>query len=557
MRMSNRIGASRIDEKTSYRLQLGLLLLVSAVVHFAQFLNFGLYEDDFWSIAPAMSWDWSRTWAAVVNAWEDWPVGRPLNHALPPLLAWLGNSMGGLHAIYILGALWWILNLYLLYRVLVCRFSPELALIGVAAYAFFPADMTRPFLTHVAHVQGAMTFTFLALLLFDSVWWRIVLGNMVGWLTLLTYESAFLPFAVLPWLELMLKRRPRWGLAALHASLVLTSMLSVILIRRNLGDARMTEGMPDSILEFLIQVSMAPVLGFATMLKLNYVSIWPQVISHMNYQIALTIVGSGGALAWMLYRAVKQQYSQELEVKRHAVKYITIGLITAATSYCFFAFGGKYPPTYDWGRGTGAHMAAAFGMAVVTAAGLEWIRHCGRKGLLLAVVCVGGIWFGIAGGFHMMLQDRYVQTWAEIKYFWQELWKAGPFDRSTTVFIEGKRRQQTELIMSRNTPLDNNIFEYLADYKGEGWGPKLFWVSDLKSVELDGNEVLFRPYPWSDVMERVEWRDLLVLRMTDPPVAFEEVMSFEHEGHIYNRTDVYQSPGSEAEISSFGSELLK
>ena len=104
----------------SSRVWLGHALALVVLTYLAHFLlsgSFGLYEDDYWSIAPWLGQPWSALGKLVVTCFETWPQGRPLNHCLPPLLAALGYRLDGLPGIYLLGFIGLSINVLLVYRV--------------------------------------------------------------------------------------------------------------------------------------------------------------------------------------------------------------------------------------------------------------------------------------------------------------------------------------------------------------------------------------------------------------------------------------------------------
>src|SRR5436305_461513 len=83
---------------------------------------------------------------------------RPLGFFLPDLFSFIGDKLGGLPAIYLLGFLIVTLNSFLCYRLLRTRIPRAAALAGALAFCLFPADTTKILLTHDFQLQPSLTF---------------------------------------------------------------------------------------------------------------------------------------------------------------------------------------------------------------------------------------------------------------------------------------------------------------------------------------------------------------------------------------------------------------
>ena len=82
------------------------LVLCGALAWLAQFhhfRDFGLYEDDYWFISEAMGKNLAYLGTRLHTALTTLPQGRPLGFFLPDLLSFVGDKVGGLPAIYLLG----------------------------------------------------------------------------------------------------------------------------------------------------------------------------------------------------------------------------------------------------------------------------------------------------------------------------------------------------------------------------------------------------------------------------------------------------------------------
>src|SRR3979411_1032409 len=95
-----------------------------------------------------MGKDASNMRARFLIAFGTLPQGRALVFFLPDLLSFIGDKLGGLAAIYVVGFLVVTLNTFLCYRLLRVRVPVAPAAVGAAVVCLFPADTTTILLTH-------------------------------------------------------------------------------------------------------------------------------------------------------------------------------------------------------------------------------------------------------------------------------------------------------------------------------------------------------------------------------------------------------------------------
>src|SRR5947209_3819117 len=212
----------------------------AALVWIAQFhhlLDFGLYEDDYWFISEAMGKDPSYLLRRFQTAFTTLPQGRPFGFFLPDLLSFIGDKLGGLPAIYLLGFAVVTLNTFLCYRLLRARVHVAAAAIGAAVFCLFPADTTKILLTHDFQLQPSLTFALLSALAYaaDRRW----LAYVVGAGALLSYESGFLALFALP---LFLRRWDRRMLRELvrHVVVLAAVVVGAVVLRFAFGECRST-----------------------------------------------------------------------------------------------------------------------------------------------------------------------------------------------------------------------------------------------------------------------------------------------------------------------------
>lgn len=182
------------------RYETGAALALSAALvwlaQFHHFRDFGLYEDDYWFISEAMGKGPDYLASRFVTAFTTLPQGRPFGFFLPDLLSFVGDKLGGLAGIYLVGFAVVSLNTCLCYTLLRTRVPLAPAAVGAAVFCLFPADTTRILLTHDFQLQPSLTFALLSALAYTAG--KRPLAYVVGAGSLLAYESGFLALLALP-----------------------------------------------------------------------------------------------------------------------------------------------------------------------------------------------------------------------------------------------------------------------------------------------------------------------------------------------------------------------
>src|SRR5438876_4366631 len=216
---------------------LALSALLVWTAQFQHFRDFGLYEDDYWFIAEAMGKNLDYLLGRLRTTFTALPQGRPFGFFLPDLFSFVGDKLGGLAAIYLLGFVIGTLNTSLCYRLLRVRLPVAPAAIGAAVFCLFPADTTKILLTHDFQLQPALTFALLAALAYAAG--RRPLSYFLGAGALLSYENGYLALFALP---LLVRRWDRSLPRALlvHALALLGVLAVVVLARIVRGEGRAT-----------------------------------------------------------------------------------------------------------------------------------------------------------------------------------------------------------------------------------------------------------------------------------------------------------------------------
>src|SRR5215471_5004545 len=216
---------------------LGLIAALVWLAQFHHFQDFGLYEDDYWFISQAMGKNWDYLARRFVTAFTTLPQGRPFGFFLPDLFSFLGDKLGGVAGIYVLGFVVVTLNKYLCYRLLPTRVPIAPAAFGAAVFCLSPADPTKILLTHDFQLQPSLTFALLAGLAYATG--RKRLAYVVATGALLSYENGFLalfalPLLVRPWGRTMRRELIR------HVLILVGIVALVVVLRLVVGETRAT-----------------------------------------------------------------------------------------------------------------------------------------------------------------------------------------------------------------------------------------------------------------------------------------------------------------------------
>jgi len=124
---------------------LGMIIWISNFVHAG---SFGVYEDDYIMVLPAIGRSFSELLSANWGYLCGWPQGRPAFWILTDTWIWLGYHLGGINALY-LGAffLQWICAIFV-FKLLLRLVSFYPAFLGTVFFALFPPDTSKQIIMH-------------------------------------------------------------------------------------------------------------------------------------------------------------------------------------------------------------------------------------------------------------------------------------------------------------------------------------------------------------------------------------------------------------------------
>ena len=456
------------------------LALSAALVWIAQFhhfLDFGLYEDDYWFISEAMGKDFSYLLNRFHTAFTTLPQGRPFGFFLPDLLSFLGDKLGGLPTIYLLGFAVVSLNTFLCYRLLRCRAPVAPAAVGAAIFCLFPPDTTKILLTHDFQLQPSLTFALLAALVYMTGWRPLAYVISAG--ALLSYENGFLALFGLPLFARRWDRRTLRDLTR-HVLILVGVIIVAVALRFLVGERRAT-GSAGSLVEIVPPLLGSLVLGPARSLAgmfygpLKAIPTWD---AEALLAASICLIGFA-VLLWGARHRVRAEHP------RDALELIAAGVVMLVVAYGL-AFT-HFPPNALVGRGTSVHLGATIGMSVL-AAGVAWLALSVRPKL---AVGVGAFYLALAVGYYVTIERDFMRSWQLQRAFWQQVAACCSDLADGTVLIYELNAADEPTFIFTNSWADPLIlgetFAFTANWQNR---PRLFSLTAWQDrVEVEGDHL--------------------------------------------------------------------
>jgi hypothetical protein len=473
------------------------------LAQFHHFRDFGLYEDDYWFISQAMSKDASYLLSRFETAFTRLPQGRPFGFFLPDLLSFIGDKLGGLSAIYLLGFLVVTLNTFLCYRLLRVRVPVAPAAVGAAVFCLFPADTTKILLTHDFQLQPSLTFALLAALAYAAG--RRPVAYVLSAGALLSYESGFLalfalPLFVLPWDRGLIRH------VSIHVVSLALIVVAVVVVRYAFGESRATSS-AGSVTAILPPLLGSLVLGPARSVGAMFYGPFKAIPGWDLETIALVAVAfvGFGALLWNAQRATRNAQPREaLQLGTAGAAMLILGYGLAFT---------HFPPNAIVGRGTSVHLGATLGMAVLAAA-VAWFLLSLRPQVATALIAA---YLAMAVGYYVTIERDFMRSWQLQRAFWQQvvaccsdlqdgtvlLYELNPADEPTFIFTNS---WADPLVLTQT-------FAFPASWSNP---PRLFSLTQwLDRVQPDGRGGLQWWVPaasWDEHWEPLPQNNVILLR---------------------------------------------
>jgi len=475
------------------------LVIATYIIDFSQCAHFGLYEDDYWSIAAGYSMHFHELFNRFVSIFSHWPTGRPLNHFLPLLLGYIAGSIHSITVLYYFGAFCLAFNCYFVFLIAYELLDFRSAIIASVAYLIFPADSTRQLLIHISHVQSSMTFALLACYLWLHTERYRFWSYPIAALCLMSYETAFLIFISLPLFTVIYNRKDTFLRLFAHGIYCMIVLILFYIVRKFIGDARVTDYL-SSPGETIIKSISSTYIGPITIFKSIYYSVVLGVryIGVQSFIVALVSL-VGIILLCRLYR------SNEIILRSKAsyIYLLVAAFIALGSAYLLTLV--NYPPVQLYGRLTSTHVAAAFPFAMLV--GIISAVVGQSKGILKTayyIILAFGLISTISNA--RLVQDGYVATWQTEKGFWQQILNMAPdLDKNSTVIVYGTPAPtQTLPVVMANSWADyfacRALYNFALPYdsdEGVKFG-HLGVIPELWNFKIKGTTIIaWTPRYWS------------------------------------------------------------
>jgi hypothetical protein len=438
-----------------------VLIAIAYASRFYYFKNFGLYLDDHFRVPQAMAWTWEAFWnhvkplpTSIVTLRQG---GRALHINSIMTLSFLGEQLGGLHSIYLIGASIVAANTILFYGLL-RRLSHNAlwSFFGGLAFALFPADTCRAMITLTLGIHPALTLLLVAfhLYLFKTLRYKI-LSYILIFLSFYFYERMLPVFLAAPLLlqEPLQKQRWEW----LRHSLILGIIVFGMALGRKLqgADRGLDTGL-SSLGKMVTDMVVGPVVSLTTYLyrpfqmfdEFRLLWIAPLALAFLAIAYLLNSFGrqarmearvmdgnapiateSAGESSVSLAKSSPSLFMSPQDLNRLAL----IGVVMLLLAYPFTLIGDA-TEINDWG--TRVHIAAVVGCSMLVASACQslWQLAWSYRRQQIASYLLTG-YFVLLLQFGFVIQQDFQIDWQNQKTFWANVLQLAPDMGYDTVIL--------------------------------------------------------------------------------------------------------------------------
>ena len=420
-----------------------VLALTSFISHYYHYKSFGFYEDDYALVSPGVAMGLSQLEERGIHFFHKWTQGRPLGFSVALFLGFVGNKLGGLQAIYMIGYVIITTNACLFYIILK-RYKSELfALTGALAFLLFPADSSRILLTHTFILHLSQMFLLLAALLYLKG--MKVVSYIVIALTLITYESPFIVFGAIPLLKGWNKKVYRELLC--HVG-ILTALIGIAIMMRLLFGSEIGSGvgLNYNIIETIPKI-LSSVFFWGPLVTLKSFFYGPTKLIYfweMDFFFPCLIIIP--LLTYIFSRSesweeISLQLKFSLNDKEEEWSFYdkTFNLFIVAIFLLSLGYAVSfthYPPTALVGRMTSVHLGATFGSALLFACIVTSVIFIlNAYNFKNTAIVLVSLYFSLLSGYHMLIQNDYSKSWKEQRWFWSNILEECPDITEGTVIV--------------------------------------------------------------------------------------------------------------------------
>jgi hypothetical protein len=406
------------------------IILVNWIGNFWNFFHFGFYVDDYSRIPQVMDTAYDGLFDRLAYVFTADLSIRPIHNYLINSLSLLGNAIGGLPVIYLLGYLISSANAVLFFFLLRQVLDhPLFPLTGALAFCLYPVSTIKIWLTSLLGIQPALTLLLVALLCYSSN--RKILSYILMSISLFCYESVFPVFMAAPLLKRIWNRALLYELSK-HLLLLSAIFISFFILKVSSNDPRVTD------LDFVTVLQSA----IHNLIAGPFINIkWHLAISVKNLvnlppQLILLQIGSIITF-WLIFYKINGRIQSNHEVgglgnsqdsvidERSGGKYILLvspvlsALLMLVLGYAMSFYGSVYSWT---GIGSRIHSTAVPGVALFTATvaiGLLYLFSEIKKAFI--ALCLMALLFSSYFTYNFRIQQEYIDSRNLQRRFWSEV----------------------------------------------------------------------------------------------------------------------------------------
>lgn len=556
--MESTVTVQKPETQPPSRLRIAADFLLIAIVFWAarhiHHSGFGFYEDDFTLVVWAMKSPWPEVWDFVYGLLTQFGgQGRPLQHSLIAILAYAAGRFGGIITAQWLSYSIVTLNCILFYLLLKKIFNRNYAILGVLAYSLFSADTTQAFVYHALGLQQSLTFFILASFAYLSG--KRVFSYLLILGTLLSYETPYLAFILVPLLERRLAKS-KLREVLFHTLILLSMFLGVVGLRLMTSEGRVAAlTFPDLITVPLSHMIQGPIVALGTFI---YRPI--QSIQHLNIEMILLLAVVFPVFSWVLLKlkfanngnpsspsdtnATYDQNEIASGLRRKFIKWKEKEEVAFSIRLALIGIGMlilAYPFTFTIrayalsGRDTRVHFGAVIGAAIVWASVWYLVlsfaeRYRKKKIVAFTLAAI----FSLLLAFGLVIQWDYLKAWRLQQDFWSGVVEFVPDLADGTVILVDPEGLDDTIYIDANTwnlPLIMGyIYEFPADWQSPPRVHRL--LPDWRDrVLLNSSEIKAVDYKWEYVV--VPWKDAVILETDDGRIV-RRLESVELDGATYD-----------------------
>ena len=522
-----------------------LISLTSFIGNYVYFKNFGFYEDDYFYITPNIENYFGDVISMIGVRMTNWFYGHPLIF-ITDVLTYIGMRLGGLNGLYLMSFLVLTLNSWLVYMILKKIYSGSdiFAVSGAMMFCLFPANTAKIMLTFSFSLQIALTFLFIATLLYLSGKKQISYVVILG--ALFLYEPAFMVFWAVPLLKINSVRKKE---LVKHIFILLTMLIINLIIRYFMEGEKVLYIFKD--VPRYLNETLSSLLDGPYSIILSFLRAPEFAIKNFSSGILLFAVLSFAIFMFAFYGRMKPGEKTEtatagdgtadLKLYPDLAKIFFVSLILIVIPY-------SLPLVYKsadvlTGKMTIVHTAASFGASILFASACMFlVSLSGKKNIKIFMTGLAGAYLSLLVCYNVLIQKDFVQSWENQREFWNKVRELCPdmTDR-TLIFViqnENNKLPQTKFIQS-NSWTDPIILRQIFDFP-YSWTtpPRLFVLNEdwEKRVFLNKDKLEWNVpvATWDPHTEVLPDSNLIILRPDNNNNLIREESPISIEGRIFN-----------------------